>query len=215
MQKFLFQSIIVIIILFGSCRGQKIQHLLIFPPISEIKVIKTHNKLETDTILSNHVRDGINIQVKSIVPDSIKSTQLKSDETQLQELSKAFADVIEIAENKFKPKVIKAPEFLLNVLDSTNQDFGLCIFNRGFIRTDQNQSNEYTKSMGLNFFTLGTYAFVPNKSFSIIVCFIVDRRQKTFRFYDKSMWRERNPTEKIVIKSQLHHLLMSYFLSQT
>jgi hypothetical protein len=185
--------------------------MLIFPVLSEIKVVKIRNKLETDSILSNNVRTEIIKQVKTMVPDNIRTTQLESNEIQQQEIYRALAKVIGVAESKFKPKVIKAPDLLLRLLDSTKQDLGLCILSQGFIRTDENQSKEYTKSMLLNVFTLGIYALVPNKSFSTMVCLVIDRKQKTVLFYDRSMWRERNPTEQIVIKSQLYHLLMSYF----
>ena len=218
MQKILIISILAIHLTCTHVSAQKtiskVDRLLILPPLSEIKVIKTSNKLETDTSLTNKVRTEILYQAKTLIPDSIKTVQFEASDLQSQEIYKAFERILETAENKFKPKSVKIPDFLLNLLDSTNQDFGLGIVNVGFLRTDKNQSGEYTKSVRLNFFTLGLYSFIPRKSFSTIICFIMDRKQKTLRFYEKSSWSERNPTETVVIKSQLHHLLMSYFLGK-
>lgn len=219
MQKSLWTLLILLSILNVPCVGQgpatsPARSLLVFPVISEIKVIKIRDKLETDTNLSNYVRNEIVNQVKTIVPDSINATLLKNQEFRLKEIYKCLNDVVKIVESKFKPKTIKAPELLLQLLETTGSDLGLCIFDRGFIRTDENQSKEYTKSVELNVLSLGVYSLFPNKSFSTMICFVVDRKQKTLSFYDKSTWREGNPTETVVIKSQLHRLLMSYFLKQ-
>jgi len=216
MHKFLFLTLLLAAFIGQTCAGQKsfpkVYKLLILPPLTEIKVIRTGNKLVTDSSLTRQVQKEIFSNAKNLVPENINTEVLDFNEMQSKEINEAMISLVRTAEKILKPKVIKVPEPLLLLLDSLNQDFALGIIDVGFIRTDENQSREYTKSMGFNFFSLGIYNFVPIKSFSTMRCFVIDRKQKAVRFYEKSMWQERDPTETIVIKSQLHHLLMSYFL---
>lgn len=59
--------------------------------------------------------------------------------------------------------------------------------------------------------SFGNIDYVPYKEGSMVIGFIVDRKNKNLAYYKKIIWEERDPTEKIVIKSQLHDLMMSYF----
>lgn len=190
----------------------QVNSLLILPVITNIGVVKKGNKIEIDTILSNKVGGEIANQLKINIPDSITNRLFAATEAQLKEITEAYIYIIKRAIGQQQPvRIEKIPAILLQILDSANQDFGLCIFEQGFIRTDKNQTDQYILSKGLNFFSLGLFDAVPIKSGSTMVCFIIDRKNKKLKFYEKISWSERNPTELIVIKSQTHHLLMSYF----
>lgn len=216
MRKTLIISILAILLNSGYLSAQKhiskVDNLLILPPLIEIKVIKAGNKLEIDTLLTNQVRKEILYQAKTLIPDTIKTVQFEASDLQTKEIYKAIEKMLKIGEGKFKPKAVPIPDFLINLLDSANKDYGLGIVDMGFLRTDENYSSEYTKSAQLKFFTLRVYGLYPRKSLSTMICFIMNRKQKTLSFYEKISWSERNPAETVVIRSQLHHLLMSYFL---
>jgi hypothetical protein len=218
MKKILFLIPFILLLISSSCAGQKekakIKRLLIFPPLTEINIIATGNKAELDTTLSKKVRLELISKTIALLEDSVKLIPFNGNDFQLQEVNKAIAHTLSVAENIYKPKKIDAPALLLNLLDSANEDYGLCIANVGFIRTAENEVKEFSKAAGINLFTIAAFnlRLKVNNSLSSMACFIVNRKQKTLHFYLRSNIADSNPVNPIFIKSQLRHLLMSYFL---
>ena len=224
MQKYFYYINITLAIIFlCSCNTTKqltsnrkkseVNRLLILPPITEISIINKGNNLEKSFTFSKEAAKEITNQVKNIIPDSIKFSQLITDTAQFQEIFKSVSGIIKIVEQRRTIKGIIIPAILLHLLDSTNQDFCLGIWEIGFTRTTDNYVKQYQKSRIVQVATLGGLNYVPNKSYSIMICFIIDRKNKNLAFYRKSRWRERDPIEKMVIRSQLHDLIMRYFQS--
>ena len=149
----------------------------------------------------------------AIIPDSIHLTHINTSSTQFDEIKKALNKiVISIEKNSISASSIKIPPVLLHYLDSSHEDYGICIYSEGFIRTENNQTKEYIKGYERYYYTLGIINKIPLKSSSAMCFLIIDRKKMRLRFYRSSVWEKRDPTEFIVIKSQLHHLIMPYFL---
>jgi hypothetical protein len=210
--KSIFLCLLITVGFFSNAQKNKlrIDSLLIFRPITEIRIIKGVNKEEIDTLLTQKAQSLAIKYTMDLIPDSI-ITQLYTNSSRQTEIDSLVADVAWKAHKKIFPLKTEAPEQLLHILDSMNRDFGLGIVNIGFVRTKENQVNEYTTTRAMSFFSLGYINVVPNESFSTMFCFIIYRRQKKIYFFEKSM-DDRNPTDAIVIKSQLRNMLMSYFL---
>lgn len=45
-----------------------------------------------------------------------------------------------------------------------------------------------------------------------MAAFIIDLKNKNLLYFKRDIWPDRNPTEEIVIKSQLKDLINSYFM---
>ncbi len=208
---------ILLVFLLESCSTTKpvpsrINQLLIFPPITDIRIIiKGDNKVR-DSILSSKVGEEIINLTKTIIPDSVNAVQLYTNEAQSQEIAKAFFKIIKACEGQETTiKVAKIPDILMHLIDSSNQDFGLCLVYQGFTRTEENQTNQYIIGRGVDFFSLGLINFTPIKSSGTMLCFIIDKKNKNIRYYQKISTEKRNPIEKMVIKSLLRHQIMSYY----
>lgn len=183
-----------------------------FSPIADIKVIQKGNNGEEDSVLSSKVAEEIAIQAKNIIPDSVNTIQLKTNETQSQEIAVAIFKIISTCETQPSDnKYANIPDILIKILDSLDQDFGLFIVYQGFKRTEDNQRNQYIKKRELSLFTLGLIDLIPIKSSAAMVCFIIDKKNKKLRYYLKSSSDDRDPTMALTIKSMVYHSLMSYF----
>ncbi len=186
-----------------------------FSPIADIEVIQQRNKREEDSLLSSQVAQEIAIQTKKIIPDSVNTIQLKTDENQSQEIAMAIFKIISICETQPSDnKYANIPDILIKILDSLNQDFGLFIVYQGFKRTEDNQRSQYIKKRELSLFTLGLINLIPIKSSAAMVCFIIDKKNKKLRYYLKSSSDDRDPTVALTIKSMVYHSVMSYFQAE-
>ena len=191
----------------------EVKHILLFPPITEINVIYRGDKHEKSDLFSDIASQEIVRQLKIILPDTIGVSQFDTDSNHLKEINNTAIQLIKSTESGRTIKGLKVPELLLHQLDSTNHDFGLFIFIIGFTRTKENLTKEYIRRQGISLATLGFYQTVPNSSYSTMIGFIIDRKNKSLAMYRKIKWKERDPTDKLVVKSQLRDLLMRYFQS--
>jgi hypothetical protein len=183
-----------------------------FSPIADIRVIQKGNNRDVDTVLSSKIAQEITIQAKNIITDSVNTIQLKTNESQSEEIAMAIFRIISTCETQLsKTKFVNIPDILITILDSLNQDYGLFIVYQGFTRTEDNQRNQYILKRELSFYTLGLIDLVPIKSSAAMVCFIIDRKNKKVRHYLKSLSADRDPTVPLTIKSMVYHSLMSYF----
>ena len=207
----------------------RVNDLLVFPAVSNIRTIRINNKQEEDSILSINVAEEITSGIKELLPTNVRQTDMSIPEAVSAEYLKAITSLVKETNHQdtyLYP--VKPPEKLLHILDSTGHDFGLIIVDQGYLRTDQNEVNQYAKKRTgnlllmsfLGFLSFKTspnstsvdiYSSVPDKSSSAMICFIIDKKKKSIRYYKKEIWPRRDPTDNIVIRSQLHHLLMSYF----
>lgn len=181
--------------------------------MAEINVIYRGDKHEKSELFSEMASQEITRQLNNILPDTISVSQFNTDANHLKEISNTAIQLIKSTESGKTIKGLKVPELLLHQLDSANQDFGLFIFIIGFTRTKENLTKEYIRRQGISLATLGLYQTVPNSAYSTMIGFIVDRKNKNLAMYRKIKWNQRDPTDKLVVKSQLRDLLMRYFQS--
>jgi len=215
--------VLLLVVFFQRCTPSKLQmssgrkvdeisNLLILQPFAQIGLISRGNKPEPDISLSNKAIKEIEFQVKNLVPRHIRVSQLytlKGKDSLIQSAINAIVNQVERAKDI---RFIDIPETLLHVLDSTKHDYCLGIAEVGFARSEENYNKQYDKGSMTQFVTLGMYGFVPYKSSSTMVCFIVDRKNNNIAFYGRDTWKETNPNERIVIKAHLDDLITKYFM---
>jgi hypothetical protein len=189
----------------------KINHLLILPFVVEISEINKGSRLENSPVLSRAVNIEILQEVRALVPPSIQTTVLESDDLQYEKISAAVITMIRSVEGKqHRLENVNVPDKLMQVLDSAGQDHALCVFNKGFTRTDANFSKRLRLNTGVNIFSLGHLNFPPAKSYSNMVALVIERKSKTIRYYQKNLWIQRDPSETLSRRTQVRHLFMRY-----
>jgi hypothetical protein len=191
----------------------EVKHMLLFQPVAEISVIYNGDNYEKSEQFSDIASHEIVRQLNIILPDTIGISQFITDSIHQNEINNSAIQIIRSVEGGGSIKGLKVSELLLHQLDSTNQEFGLYIFIVGFTRTKENLTKQYMRRKGIGLATLGFYQTVPNSSYSTMIGFIIDRKNKNLAMYRKIQWNQRDPTDKLVVKSQLRDLLMRYFQS--
>jgi hypothetical protein len=187
-------------------------NLLLFPPITDIRIISIGDKRVRDSELSSQAAQEIIKQAKEIIPDSVKTFQLHSNEQQSGEVAKAFFKIIRMTEgHASKIKVAKIPEVVMHIMDSSKLDLALVIVYQGFARTAENQKDQYILGRGVNFFSLGMVNITPIESSAAMLCFFIDKKNKKIGYYKKTSTREMKPMEPKVIRSLVYHSIMSYY----
>ncbi|MEO6548070.1 MAG: hypothetical protein ABIN94_08725 [Ferruginibacter sp.] len=190
----------------------EVKNIVVFPPVTEISVIYKKDNPEKSELFSDMASKEIDLQLKAILPGTKRYYQFHSDSSQ-KEIIHTAIQLMNSVEGGRSIRGIKIPELLLQQLDSINEDFGLFVFFSGFTRAKENLTKEYVRRQGMALATIGIYQTVPNSAYSIMICFIVDRKNKNLAMYRKTKWKLRDPTDKLVVKSQLRDLLMRYFQS--
>jgi len=216
-------SALIIILIAAGCKGPKqfiskrsvkdVKSILLVGPFTDVRTIVTGNKQEFDYSLSFEVYSEMDRQIRMLIPEDVKVKTVTSDSaTQINILNAAEKIIKDIEKKRKAIKKVIIPDALLNITDSPKQDFCFVILESGFARSYNNFANHllYNRA-AVNLLSFGNIDYVPYKEGSMVIGFIVDRKNKNLAYYKKIIWEQRDPTEKIVIKSQLHDLMMSYF----
>lgn len=188
----------------------EINSLLVLPPFTLIEVIYKGNNRQTSIPHSKAAAIEIRKQVLTVIPETVAKAYYRSDSSQYEKVTSALSSVIGQVE---KSKTIKGtiiPEVLFRIMDSSNQKFALGIWEEGFIRTNDNYALQSDQRAAARLF-FGSLVRVPNKSGTVLVCFIIDKEKKNLAFYEKLIVPNRDPTNKFDTRASLRALIMSYF----
>ena len=190
-----------------------VKSVLIIGPFADIRTIHTGDRMQFDYEMSSEVYKEMKGQIPALVPDGVKINTITADSVSQKLLLTAAEKIVEeITSRKVAAKQVVVPQVLLNMLDSVGQNFGFFIMQAGFSRTQNNYINHlYYNRAAVNVLTLGNVTYIPYRDGSTMIGFIIDRKNGNLAYYKKIFWQQRDPTEKIVIKGQLHDLMMSYF----
>ncbi len=200
-----------------SCTTSKpsnpvIGDILIFPVQSNVGYIYTGNKVESDSILSYNNGEKLASIIPISLPSNISNSAYGANESEITEIEKAYTSIIKVAEKQESViKILTAPQVLLDILEKGNKDYGFCVLNLGYIRSQKNLSNQQLKSSALYFGSLGAYESKPFKYISGLLGFIVERKSKKVKFYSKVIWPDRNPTDSMILKRQTERLIQKCF----
>ena len=208
---------LLIVLIIGGCSTPKplispISDVLIFPIEATIGIVDKGNKFEADSALSNKNGKELSQLIPTFIPAETKYSHYNITPGEIEEFKNAYQHVVKIAEKQETSiKIITAPKFLLDILEKQNKTFGLCILSSGFIRSQSNLANQQLRSAALYFGSLGTYQSKPYKSASGLLGFIVDRNSKKIKFYSRVIWKDKDPTDTIVLKRQAERLIQKCF----
>lgn len=191
--------------------GHLIENLVIFPIYSKIDIIENQDKRITSEIFSSDAEIKIKNQLEKYIPSNINKNFLAGQIELEEQIIKSNVQLIKTYKGAIFQKTVEVPEFLLNILDSLGKDYSLFIFHRGFTRTPENLKTQYIKRRTAALASLGFYDTEPNSAYSVMIGVLIDKKRKRISMYKELYWRNRNPNEEVVIRSQIRDLILGYF----
>lgn len=219
-----FTILTIIVIFLSSCgttrqlmsnrNPTEINKILILKPYTKIEVINKGNKAEYSPEVSKQVTAYIVESLEKFIPSRIEKYKFEADSLELFELYKEMYTLAIRVEQNRNITGIKLSNKMLTFLEKYNYDYAIGVLDFGFTRAKGNYENQVAKSIGIGILTLGMYAPIPVKSYSTMICFIVDKENKNIAFYRKDLGQEKEPTNKNVIESQISKMLIQYFSTQ-
>ena len=196
---------------FSDKKASSVNRLVIFPVVSLIGTINDKDKVQESLFLSQEAEKQVIKNLKVFLPANITTKYLVLDSATDEQVKEVNINLIKRLHSSPLIRRMPAPAYTLKILDSIEEPYGLFIFHGGFTRTDENYKAEYLKRRSMSLATLGFYNTVPNEAFSIMTGMLVDREQKTIAMYKELNWRNRDPKEEVVIRSQIRDIILTYF----
>lgn len=188
-----------------------IKDLIVFPPYSIIDVIETRDKRMRSEAFSQKAENEIKNHLVKYIPSSINSKYLECDSSLKEKIIIANMKLIKTVKGSLVPGKVAVDGYLTELLDSLDNNYGLFLFHVGFTRTKENLKNEYIRRKELGLVSLGFYNTEPNSTYSIMIGILVDKQRKRISMYKELYWRNRNPNEEVVIRTQVRDIILSYF----
>jgi len=191
--------------------GNMVTTLVIFPTHSEVDVIETRDKRVKSEALSEEAANEINAQLVKYIPSNINTKYLECDSQLQKEIANSNIKLIKAVKTALNPDKVVVPDFLLHVLDSLGENYGLFLYHGGFTRSYGNITTEYTRRKIIGVASLGFYNTEPNSTYSIMIGILIDKKRKKISMYKELFWRNRDPNEEVVIRSQVRDIILTYF----
>ena len=212
-----------VVILFTSCSTSKIltsdvksveiTEMLKIEPFSYISLIETGNR--------SAYNDSISSSTQLLLTESLETfrgkLRLSTEEVKLTDslerkrLEQEYNFLIMSAERNRSIKGIPITPLIDSLLNANGKRFGLIIVQSGFTRAKGNYGGQIAKGIGMGILTMGMYYQTPIKANSTLYAMIVDNRNKNVAFYNKSVFQDKEPTEKENIINQLNNIFEKYF----
>lgn len=222
MKKLNLQFVVISLVIFlTSCgttkqltsdlKPKEINKILILKPFARIDLIGKDNKSEYSQENSEQVMSSILESVEKHIPARIVRQKLEIDSLEQYAVYKEIYNLAMTVEQNTKIKGITLNDKMIELLEKNNHNYAIGVLNFGFSRSKGNYGKEVAKGIGVGILTLGLYTPVPIKSYSTIICFIIDKKNRNIAFYRKNLGQERDPTKKEVIDSQIGDMLNQYF----
>ncbi len=200
----------------------KIDHILVLPVQTVISDIFNNNESELNDSLSNATFETTTTLLKTYFPDTVSHEYFYPDSVQQSIINNAIVTIVGKVKTNQKAKSFKIPDSLIKVFEKSKTNYIFCISNVGFIRSYENMRKKYNEGQALQYVSplqglitnlpIIPLGFTPYKSSAIMAAFIIDLKNKNLLYFKRDIWPDRNPTEEIVIKSQLKDLINSYFM---
>lgn len=125
--------------------AESIKDLVIFPIYSKIEIIENGNRTITSESFSSEAEIEIKNKLKIYIPSTVNKNFFICQSDLAENIIKSNTQLIKISQKAFYLNKVIVPKFLLNLLDSLGENYGLFIFHRGFTRTPENLKTQYIK----------------------------------------------------------------------
>ncbi|RYF93123.1 MAG: hypothetical protein EOO00_06540 [Chitinophagaceae bacterium] len=188
-----------------------IQRLLIFPTYAHIDMIENRDMGNNNEKLSQLATNEIYSQLSEFLPATLNKHFMQGDALVKESIAGEGHRLIKSLRKSFNPKTAKVPDYLLQVLDAQNQDYGLLILQVGFTRTHDNMVKETLRRENQDWRSLGIYQVRPYSSYSAMYGFLIDRKKQRVIRYKELRWPNKEPNDKYIIRTQVRDIILTSF----
>lgn len=198
-------------------RPKDVNRILLFQPLSAVYVIEKGNKLELDVNYSDLMMYNTWDGLEDLLPYELNAQKIEADSIEQTEISKELYELGIELEKKIIKKGIPVSDKLITALDKHNYKYAIGTICYGFTRTRQNYNKQAWMGVGIALLSAGisggafSMTYMPYKSNSTIVCFIIDKENKNIAYYRKYSLNNEDPINWEVTEIQLRSILNTYF----
>jgi hypothetical protein len=194
-----------------SKNQDSVQNLLIFPTCSYIEVIEKRDTRVNSYRFSSEAENEIYNRLVEFLPASLDKQFMQNDSLLRESIASSGIRLIKSLKKSFNAQKARVPDYLLQVLNAQGQDYGLLILQVGFTRTPDNYKKEYIRRQDLGWTTLGIYTTEPNSSYSTMFGLLIDKKRKRVVKYKELSWRNKDPNDKYIIRTQVRDIILTSF----
>ncbi len=188
----------------------KIEKFLVLPPVSRITIIGKGSKHKVDSGLSVKAFYTASKQLQKIFPDSVDHKYFSPDSVQQEAINNFVIKLNNKLNTSNQVRDYKIPDSIIHIFSTANADFVFCTSNMGFLRTKQNLSNSYEAAAVTSFiFGVGGRPIALTAGIS---CFILDLQKKNIIYFEREIWKDKDPTDPEVINLQFTKIIHHCFL---
>ncbi len=188
-----------------------LQNLLVFPICSNIQVIEKRNELVASDHFSREAENEIYNRLVEYIPSTLPGQFMQNDSILKDNVASSAFRLIKSLRKSLNPKRARVPEYLLQILDAQGQDYGLLMIQVGFTRTPDNYKKEYIRQQNLDWARLGIVSVEPNVAYSTMFGLLIDKKRKRVIKYKELKWRNKDPNDKFIIRSQVRDIILTSF----
>lgn len=98
-----------------------------------------------------------------------------------------------------------------SLLEASGKRFGLFVLLQGVTRTNRNYANQSLKGGMIGLLTLGLYMPIPIKAQTRVLALVVDAEKNDVAFFRSTVFKNKEPLDIEVLKSDVGDLFEKYF----
>ena len=203
----------------SDVKSFEITEMLKIEPFSYISLIETGNNITYSESISNSTQLVLNESLQLFKGQlRLSSEEIKPiNSSEMNILEQEVNHLIMSAERNRSIEGIQITPFIESLLNASDKRFGLIIVQFGFTRDKGNYRNQVAKGIGMGIgtaiLTMGMVSVyqVSTKANSTLHAMIVDNKNKNVAFYNKSVLKDKEPTERENIIKHLNKVFDNYF----
>jgi len=189
---------------------EKIEKLLVCFPVSRITILGAKSAKLPDSSLTAKAFSAAEKELHDLIPDSVEHSYFSLDSAHQTTIDNFVINLSNKLVSSDQVSKYKIPDSIIQVFSAANADFVFCISNTGFLRTNQNFTNSYGAGEAASLM-IGI-GWRPVAYGATINCFVLDLRKKNIVFFEREIWKKRDPTDPTVINLQFTKVINHCFL---
>jgi len=194
--------------------SKQIDTILYIKPLTSISVINKGNKPEFDGQMSNLCESHLTNKIIEYFPHSIGLKMVDFDSITQGDVDFHFLNILNAVEQQQSIVNLPIPTFLDSLLKKNNVNYALYVYQSGFTRSKNNYAGQIAKGVLIGVLTLGTVYTVPVKANSLLICCIIDGKNKNIAFYRKDLKQDLDPVNPNTTNSQVEDIFERYLYSK-
>lgn len=191
-----------------------IKDVVLFEPVSKIETIGKGEITVTNDTACVASQDLLLQTVKECDSGlNILSVYVPSGEEEAEIVRKGVESLYSQllhSQGSFSTASFVVPESLDEIIERTDNRYGMAVYSYGFSRTGGNYAAQIAKGVGLAILTLGSVYTVPYKDKSNIHIFIIDSEHNCVAWHNHDIGADYNPLKQKHLEKQFKRIFRKF-----